>query len=279
MSMAQTVRQMIGRALRLLRIERIVFNYRYARPKKSAMDELQLAFNLLVSEGLEKLVIDVGAHFGESAYPFLLNGWSVCSFEPDPSLEKHEQLGSLQKRFSKFSLYRDAVSDVDGREFTFYSSNESTGISSLIPFTEGHDEICKTRTITLRRFLSDNAINEIGLLKIDTEGNDLMVLRGFPFETIKPEVIITEFEDSKTEKVGYSYREIGDLLVAQGYVVYLSEWYPIERYGAQHVWRSLSRYPSELQDSRGWGNFLAVDARYQEYLENYCSQKLGVELL
>jgi len=279
MSFVRRVRDLIWRVIVLLGLEKPVFNWRFSRPKKHAMNELQLAFNLLALGSSEKVMIDVGAHFGESAFPFLLNGWTVHSFEPDPSVQKKLKLESLRRRFEKFFLYTDAVSDVDGKELVFYSSEESTGVSSLIPFTKSHEQTCVVHTRTLRSFVAENSVSAVALLKIDTEGNDLMVLKGFPFEEVKPLFIIAEFEDSKTRQVGYSYKELGDFLLAQGYVVYLSEWYPVTKYGVAHRWRTINPYPCELHDEAAWGNFLAFSPDLEDSVRAYCSGKLGVGLI
>ncbi len=83
------------------------------------------------------------------------------------------------------------------------------------------------------------------------------MLKGVPWDRIKPEVIECEFEDAKTLPLGHTYRDIADDLVARGYTVYLSEWHPIVRYGVRHDWRQLVRYPTPLSSSDAWGNILA----------------------
>jgi hypothetical protein len=45
-------------------------------------------------------------------------------------------------------------------------------------------------------------------------------------------------------------------LVDRGYSVYVSEWHPIERYGARHSFRRLQQYPCSIP-SNSWGNLLA----------------------
>jgi hypothetical protein len=51
---------------------------------------------------------------------------------------------------------------------------------------------------------------------------------------------------------------MAEFLVARGYAVFTSEWYPVLEYGRQHRWRSVQPYPVELQDSGAWGNLIAV---------------------
>jgi hypothetical protein len=100
------------------------------------------------------------------------------------------------------------------------------------------------------------------------------VLRGFPWERQLPEVVTCEFEDLKTKPLGYLYQDIGDLLLAKGYQVYLSEWAPIVRYGVSHKWLRWTKYPCAQLGSAAWGNFVAFKqgshlASVERYISRY----------
>ena len=203
------------------------------------------------------VMVDVGAHHGESLVPYWGRGWSIQAFEPDPAnralLEKNIPVDRIR-------LHTCAVSDREAEGVSFFASEESDGISSLSAFRPTHRETDKVAVRTLARVLAEEGVSRVDFLKIDTEGHDLFVLKGFPWERMKPEVILCEFEDSKTVPLGYDYRAMGDYLVERGYQVFLSEWAPIVRYGVQHTWRSFRPYPCALEDPAGWGNFVAVRA-------------------
>ncbi len=201
-------------------------------------------------------MIDVGAHYGESFVYYLAKGWNVLAFEPDPSNAGKISGQICSKRLKLSPL---AVSNCEKTDVPFYGSEESTGISSMVAFTKGHQEVGKIQTTTLRKVIEEEEITKVDFLKIDTEGYDLFVLQGFPWEELLPSVILCEFEDNKTRILGYSYRDLGDYLVEKGYDVYLSEWLPVIRYGQSHKWKSLNRYPCELSDEKGWGNFIAFN--------------------
>ena len=124
-------------------------------------------------------------------------------------------------------------------------------------FDQSHKKAEKISTVSIRDFIKEKDISEIGFLKIDTEGHDLFVLQGVPWETLKPEFILAEFEDRKTKKLGYDYHDMANLLLKNGYAVYVSEWFPIEKYGEAHSWRNFSKYPYHLMDKNGWGNLIA----------------------
>lgn len=216
-------------------------------------------------------MVDVGAHFGESFGNYLEDGWTILAFEPDP---KNREI--LKKNYIPdcFRLREEAVANKALEAASFFESSESSGISSLSAFHPTHHEALKVRVTTLRAALAEEKIQKVDFLKIDTEGHDLLVLHGFAWEKQRPEVILCEFEDSKTKGVGYDFRTMGDFLVNQGYTVFLSEWHPIVRYGISHQWRRWGRYPTTLVEATAWGNLVAFPAeadlgRVHRYLKDF----------
>jgi FkbM family methyltransferase len=202
----------------------------------------------------KNILIDVGAHCGESFRPYEKAGWSTFAFEPDPVNRKRITVRSPLTKLSDF-----AVSDEDDQELTLYISPESSGISSLAPFHPSHQASVKVKTKTLATVCRTENISNVDFLKIDTEGFDLFVLKGFPFDTIQPMVILSEFEDAKTLNLGYSYQDLGNFFTNYGYTVYLSEWQPIVKYGGQHTWERIVKFPNaELRNVQAWGNFIAI---------------------
>lgn len=200
-------------------------------------------------------MVDVGAHYGESFSPFADAGWRVMAFEPDPNPDKWETLSKHESRHN-VTIHRKAVDETGGRTVSFYASNESTGVSAMHQFLSSHELVAEVETITLSESLAAQEIQGIDFLKIDTEGHDLMVLKGHDWR-IRTDAILCEFEDSKTKPLGYTYHDLGSYLIDKGYAVFMSEWHPIVRYGVQHRWHSIRRYPCNLNNPNGWGNFMA----------------------
>jgi len=196
-------------------------------------------------------MIDVGAHFGESCEPFLHLGWKVIGFEPDS-----DNFNKI-KQHRRLSLFGEAISNQDGLKLAFYKSNISSGISSLIKFHESHKKTSKVATKTLDTVIEENGIKDVTFLKIDTEGNDLLVLQGLDFNKIKPEIIICEYENEKTRLLGYDFRNLADILMKNDYTVFVSEWEPLIQYAGTHKWVSINKYPHNVKED-SWGNFIAV---------------------
>ena len=228
----------------------------YPRSAGASLDETEVVSKIFAEiSGSGRVMIDVGAHYGSSAKYFADMGWTVHCFEPDPA--------NREKLLKKFGT--SATVTVDPRAVgekaetgrSFYKSTESTGISSLNPFRDSHEEAGKVDITTVADVIKDRGLTRIDFLKIDVEGWDFAVLKGVPWDTMKPEVVECEFEDAKTIKMGVTYRDIANFLVEKGYTVYVSEWHPIIQYGIKHQWYRLKSYPCDLASVDGWGNLVA----------------------
>ncbi len=230
----------------------------FTRERHAHWDETDGVANLFQQTLSGSTMIDVGAHHGTALAPFLDRGWKVFAFEPDDQ-NRAKLLERLAKHKHKdfVSLDTRCVGNKSQKGASFFTSEQSTGISGLSDFHETHVEAQKVDITTLTEYFQGKPMPAIDFLKIDTEGHDLFVLQGFPWEQGKPAVIECEFEDTKTVPLGYTFHDLAHFLIDKGYTVYVSEWHPIIRYGIRHDWRQLMRYPCELDDPKGWGNLLA----------------------
>jgi FkbM family methyltransferase len=226
------------------------------RSLKASVDETRVVSQLLGGErGKEHVMLDVGAHIGTSASYFAELGWSIYCFEPDAS-----NRAKLKERFGNASnvvIDPRAVGEVAEKGRAFFVSEESTGIGTLHAFRDTHHAASVVDVTTVADVAKQHELHHVDFLKIDVEGLDFAVLKGVPWDTIKPTVIECEFEDAKTLPLGHDYKDMADYLVEKGYTVYVSEWHPIVCYGAAHDWCRLIRYPSDLRTPDAWGNLLA----------------------
>lgn len=120
-------------------------------------------------------IFDVGANIGQSALKFreAFPKSSIYCFEPVSSTFR--KLKATVVRDSNINCYSIAFGSSPGNCTIYLPPNSTT--SSLIPTPEatGSESVLVK---TVDNFASENNIERIDLLKIDTEGFDLEVLKG-----------------------------------------------------------------------------------------------------
>jgi FkbM family methyltransferase len=125
-------------------------------------------------------LLDIGAYHGDFTARFLGDGKfrKAILFEPNP-----KNLVEIKKRFVGQShvIVENAACDTQPGERDFFCAGE-TYTGSLLPYgtpTPTPVERSVVQCVTLDSYLNDHqALDKIGLLKIDTQGNDLHVLQG-----------------------------------------------------------------------------------------------------
>ena len=214
------------------------------------------------------VLFDVGASTGSFFERFLGKDWEIYAFDPDPDKMKKEALEYFSKK-ENVEFINKACSNKSGEKLQFFASEVSTGISSLHAFHSSHHITGEVETITLSDYILGHHIDRVDILKIDTEGHDLFVLEGFPWNTLKPKVIFCEFENSKTIELGYDFQKLGDFFIEKGYQVFVSEWFPVVEYGTTHKWRAIKSYPTKLEDDNAFGNFICFTDKFlnNDYLD------------
>jgi FkbM family methyltransferase len=239
-------------------------------------DEAAMILRLLSHQQRSGTMIDVGAHVGAALAPFARAGWQVLAFEPD-SVNRRSLEASFRS-FPNVSIDPRALADQPRRAATLFRSDVSTGISTLSPFHHSHVAADAIEVTTLEKVSEERSIHDLDFLKIDAEGYDLPVLKGLPWRTLKPRVILCEFEDSKTLPLGYSFRDLADFLQERGYRLIVSEWHPVKRYGARHRWRRFALYPCQLVDPNCWGNIIGTDSEpLHQKMQQLCRRYGPVE--
>lgn len=154
-----------------------------------------------------RMIFDIGAHNGSSILRFRkLFGQSAAihSFEVNPKLVKNllANFGNDQN----VKVCDKAVSDVYRELVSFNVHDTSTGSSSLLEVNQDRrfakrrnissSTISRTNveTITLDSYALTNNVQSINLLKIDTQGTELGVLRGAKSLLSKSAIDVIEFE-------------------------------------------------------------------------------------
>ncbi len=133
-----------------------------------------------VPSGISPLIIDVGGHIGDSiclfkqAFPSSI----IHSFEPSP--DSFEKLRQNTARYTEIFRWNYALGATAGKKTLL--QNESSGMSSFLELGEfGWGSIEKKSLVdvrTLDSFLAENRVERVDILKSDTQGYELEVLKG-----------------------------------------------------------------------------------------------------
>jgi FkbM family methyltransferase len=170
-------------------------------------------------------VIDVGANIGLYALTFakLIGEKEGIVFAFEPSDEAFTKLNQNIKlnNFKNIKAFKLGVSNEIGETEFYMTEDDAYNSLGKTPMRR----IIEKRNIpitTLDKFIEDNDIDEINILKIDTEGADYLVLRGATklLENKNPPIILCEY--NKITKSGYDYRldDLIDFLELKGYEIY-----------------------------------------------------------
>lgn len=171
-----------------------------------------------------KVILDVGANVGFLSWQYqkLFKEATVYALEPDPvAFQALQATHGGNPRIRSFPL---AAADKDG-ELDFVQRPISCN-SSLLGVAVGAgvttETIIKIRARTIDGFAADQSILHIDLLKVDTEGADLLVLRGAKgmLERGFVDVIMTEILFVPTYAGQASLDEIAGFLKGYGFRVF-----------------------------------------------------------
>ena len=236
---------------------------------KILFNEQELLARLAYTQASPRTLVDVGAHIGNFCRPFGEAGWRVVAFEPDP--DNYADLYRRVQTFADGRAIKKAVSDVTEKG-SFYRSTEYWGIHSLKPSHPSHTDRIDVDLVRLDDALRAESIDRVTLLKIDAEGADFPALKSFPFDRMKPEAVMVEFMDSRSQPhFGYSHHDVVAFMAERDYVAYVSEWAPVvahsKKGGGGGPFYFLQCCPYPLHHAPAWGNLIFIPAAYRQMFE------------
>jgi len=148
------------------------------------------------------------------------HGLTVVWIEPLPRI--FQILDDLMVHYKKQSAYKYLVTDVDDKEYVFHvtdNSGESSSIFELArhkdvwPWVKKHHEL-KIKSITLPSLLEKEGIdiNLFDALVMDTQGSELLVLKGAEKLLQHFTYIQTEVVDFESYAGGCQSKDVDDYL-------------------------------------------------------------------
>jgi FkbM family methyltransferase len=144
-------------------------------------------------------IIEIGSAHGHDAdylaKEFKVNPKNVHIFEP-----RKNAYNNIKKQYPQYNTYNIAVSNFSGSDVEFFVDSINGEISSLL-YREINKEIYEggetifVEVETFKNFCKKNNIEEMDLVKIDTEGCTFEVLSGFEDLVDKVKVFHLESEN------------------------------------------------------------------------------------
>jgi len=190
-------------------------------PTVWGMDELRFFYERTL-EYEQPVILDIGANAGAFSILTAMNPrMRSYAFEPTPLtyeiLKKNISLNRLANYVKTFQI---ALSDKNGKVILKYpKSGKDSGLACIgepLRFDEWIE--FKVETRCLDDFATEHGIEKVDLIKIDTEGCELFVLKGAE-ELIKKcsPGIFCEYNETNAKQFGYHPSEITKLLASYGY--------------------------------------------------------------
>lgn len=181
-----------------------------------------------------ELLLDIGAHKGESIDFFSknLNIKKIISFEASPL--NFEILKKKYKNKKDLVIENKALSSKEGTKI-FNQCDESSS-STFSEINEKSEYLKKKmnflniskvenffskqtiKTIPLEKYLDDNNINKVDLIKIDTEGHEFEILKGLKTSIKKVDIIIFEHHYDNMIKKNYTFSEINSFFKKNSFI-------------------------------------------------------------
>lgn len=165
------------------------------------------------------LIIDIGAFDGETAKLFskAFPKTNIIAFEANPKIYQEAVKNCIQKK--NITIYNCAISDEEGNlSFNITNNNVSSSLNEINEAAVSNNEYgnelnvknkTTVKTNKLDRFTGDN---EILLIKIDTQGHEIQVLKGALQTLNRTRFILIEMSNHNMYIKGSKYHEIDNFL-------------------------------------------------------------------
>lgn len=173
--------------------------------------------------------LDIGSNTGSFIFLPLLNPTIKCyAFEPNPvafaALVENVELNNLKDRVECFNM--GVWHESKELELNVPVDTTDSGLATLgsdpsrfiYDDKSGDFTTQKVYCTTIDEFFEEQKLESIDVIKIDTEGAELSILKGGEktLKEFKPSILL-EFDDKNTIQFGYKRDDIVELLKTYGY--------------------------------------------------------------
>jgi FkbM family methyltransferase len=166
------------------------------------------------------VILDVGANIGQSCVPYAtyFPNATIHAFEPVPST--FEALKEAVQALPNIHAWNCALGAQAGHA-TMRTSNSrrSRGDRIVEGMADGADAV-KVPVSTGASFCAEHQIEHVSFLKIDTEGYDLNVLKGFEDTLAKVDFVQVEAGMNPHNKKHVPFRDLEDFLLEKNFLLF-----------------------------------------------------------
>jgi FkbM family methyltransferase len=170
------------------------------------------------------VVFDVGANIG--IYSLLAGKKAgqqghVYSFEPADLAYQRLNKNIRINKFENISVYKQGVSDKNGTTNFYVCEDDAYNSIGSRPMNKVK-EVKNIDITSIDEFCIKNNIRRIDVLKIDTEGADLLVLQGAKsvLTSETPPIIFCEFNKNIKSGFNFSLDDYRDFIISMKYRIY-----------------------------------------------------------
>ena len=166
-----------------------------------------------------RVIFDIGANIGATSVFFALNYPKAKIFSFEPTSMNFNLLKKNVKNLKNVIAFNRGVFDKDVTE-KIYLDRFSPGRNSIFKRWTNSEEFEQIKLINLHKFVKENKIDNIDILKIDTEGCEVPILKSIShfFPSIK--LIYLEYHSKEDKKaienlLGDTHFVVRDFLVGE----------------------------------------------------------------
>lgn len=189
--------------------------------------DLSIVMGALLKDA--EMVIDVGAHIGYFsllAATLVGKNGNVVAFEPIDENIDHFKHNLIINGIENVAIEKQVVSDRAGHT-PFYYNRDNDGGHAVWDVGEHtynvksrqHPRVLSLPMTTLDHHFADVDLSRLKMIKIDTEGNEVNVLKGARriLKSYRVRCIVCELNEYGLKQMGHSQNDLLDLMIDCGY--------------------------------------------------------------
>lgn len=165
-----------------------------------------------------KTILDVGANIGQSAISYSISTEDCDIYSFEPIKKTYEELLKNTAGYPRVKAHNFGLGE---RSDTLRALSDGTSASNRIVHAESEGQSYEDVSVVPGElFCRDNGIDHVSFLKIDTEGHDMSVLRGFDEFLRNIDFIQVEASLNPQNTLHVPYRELEDYVRARGFLIF-----------------------------------------------------------